>query len=254
MTTKTTRRRYRTKLAAVGLVAAVGLGVAACGGTNDTNAANRTTTTAAAPATGTGNTRTAGAVPDPLNTIEAQAEDIIDIVPANRWDDVATDVQTVQDNWSTYRDQALNDGAARDLIAQFDQALTDLQAAADARQPAETMQAANDLSAATVELYALYDAGHPVDIGRLDVIGRQIVLDADRQDLNAAGAQVDRALSIWDGGLRADIVAHQGQTVADQTDATLAALQAAKADGDFATLTTQAKVFLEVVDAMEGLY
>lgn len=258
MTTQTTRRLYRTKVAAVGLAAAIGIGagVAAFGGGNDTPATARTPAAEAATvaATSNGSTRTAGAVPDPLNTIEAQAEDIIDIVPADRWDGVATDVQTVQANWATYREQALNDGAARDLAARFDQALSDLQTAAQARQPADTMQAANDLSAATVELFGLYDTTHPVDIGRLDVIGRQIVLDADRQDLKAAGVQLDRALGIWDGGLRADIVGHQGQTVADQTEATLAALQTAKADKDFATLTTQAKVLLEVVDAMEGLY
>lgn len=257
MTTQTTRRLYRTKIAAVGLAAAIGIGagVAAFAGGNDTPTARTPTAEAAtADATSNGSIRTAGAVPDPLNTIEAQAEDIIDLVPADRWEGVATDVQTVRDNWSIYREQALNDGAARDLAARFDQALNDLQAAAKARQPAETMQAANDLSAAAVELFGLYDTTHPVDIGRLDVIGRQIVLDADRQDLKAAGVQVDRALGIWDGGLRADIVGRQGQTVADQTDATLAGLQTAKANKDFATLTTQAKVLLEVVDAMEGLY
>lgn len=243
-------RKYRKTLAAFGVVAALGVGVAARGAATDQPSTPRTAIPTAAPTSNP----TAGPVPDPLNTIEGQAEDIIDIVPANRWTDVATDVGTVKDNWTTYRNQALNDGAARDLVNQFDRALADLQTAADAQRPADTMQAANDLSAATVELYGLYDVAHPVDIGRLDVIGRQVVLDAERQDLGAAGAQVDEALGIWDGGLRADIVAHRGQAVADQTDATLAALQAAKADGDFATLTTQAKVLLEVVDAMEGLY
>jgi hypothetical protein len=220
-------------LAALALLAALVLGLSACDG---------------------GSSEGGGKVPEPLDTIEAQAEDIIDIVPAGKWDKVGDDVATVVEAWGTYRARALKDGADQALVDRFDAALVDLGASAEAREPEETMQAANDLSAPTVEFYGLYDTGRPVDIGRLDVIGRQIVLEADRQDAAAAGVQVDKAQSIWDGSLKADILDHDGKDVAGKTDASLAALQRARAAGDFVALRTQANEFLEIVDDMERLY
>ena len=143
-----------------------------------------------------------GKVPDPLDTIEAQAEDIIDIVPANEWAKVRADVNNVVEAWDEYRARALRDGASQKLVDRFDDALERLRTAADAEQATESMQRANDVSAATVELFGLYDTLFPVDIGRLDVIGRQIVFAADRQDLTDAERQVARAhKAIWDGGL-----------------------------------------------------
>jgi hypothetical protein len=203
---------------------------------------------------GSGDSAKRPKVPRPLDTIEAEAEDIIDIVPGGQWDKVGTDVKAIEEAWSTYRSQALADGAAPAQVVTFDGALSRLKAAAETRKPAETMQAANDVSAVTVELYGLYDIGRPVEIGRLDVIGRQIVFEADRKDLAAAGRQVAEVDGIWKRGLRADIVDHDGKKVAEQTDANLAAMQKAEAAGDPATLRSLANEFLEIVDRMEDLY
>lgn len=117
-------------------------------------------------------------LPKPLDIIEAQAEDVIDVVPAGQWERVAADVTAVVDAWRAYRPRAAGDGADQSLASRFDSALADLRASAAGKRADQTMQAANDLSAVTVELFALYDIGRPVDIGRLDVIGRQIAFDA----------------------------------------------------------------------------
>lgn len=226
----------KNALAAIGIAAALVSGLSACDGGGSEGSEGR------------------AKVPEPLDTIEAQAEDIIDVVPAGQWDKVDADVATIVEAWGSYRPQALADGAEQALADRFDAALVDLGASADAKEPQETMQAANDLSAATVEFYGLYDTGRPVDIGRLDVIGRQIVLEADRQDVAAAGSQVDKAQAIWDGGLEADVLDHDGKKVAEDTDANLAALQKARAAGDFAALRSRASEFLEIVDDMERLY
>ncbi len=204
--------------------------------------------------TETSSDRSTGEVPERLSAIEEAAEDIIDIVPRDQWADITRDVHDVDVAWSHYERQAVVDGARADMVSNLSKALGRLQVAADSANGPETAQAANDLSRATVELYGLYHIGRPVDIGRLDVIGRQIILDEQRGDPAAAEAEVRRVSSIWNGGLRAKILAQHGARVADQTDRLLSRMSRAAADDDRDALVSRTKVFLEVVDAMERLY
>jgi hypothetical protein len=194
------------------------------------------------------------AVPERLDTIEAAAEDIIDIVPRADWVGIADDVRDIEEAWSGYRRRALADGARATLVRRFDRALDRLQVAADRADGPLTAQAANDLSAPTVEMYGLYDIGRPIAIGRLDVIGRQIIFDIQRGDVASAGAEVRKAASIWKRGLRADILAQHGEAVAARTDRLMTEMRSAVVDGEGATLVARAKAFLEVVDGMERLY
>jgi hypothetical protein len=94
----------------------------------------------------------------------------------------------------------------------------------------------------------------PVDLGRLDVLGREIALGAARSEAAVTSEQIDLAGSIWNTGLEADVIAHAGNVVAAQTEATLAALQDARDKHDFETMSKLAQVLLEVVDAVVGLY
>ena len=111
-----------------------------------------------------------------------------------------------------------------------------------------------DISAATVELFGRYASSTPVDIGRLDVVGRQIILDVERGDLTGAGDQVRMWEAIWRGGLRADVLAQHGRRVATRTDASLRAMERAVVEGQGQALVAQARVCLELVDGMERLY
>ncbi len=128
-----------------------------------------------------------------------------------------------------------------------------LDRAVDAKQPTETMQAANDLSAGVVELYGLYDIGRPVGIGRLDVIGRQIVFDADAKDQAGVEAELGKARSEW-SAIEADLAGRDGQDVIDQTNGLLDSMAKQAATGDFGAVAADARDFLEAVDAMEQLY
>jgi hypothetical protein len=193
-------------------------------------------------------------LPGALNRIEGQAEDIIDIVPNNRWDNIRSDVRAIETDWSQYKKQATADGASAAVIARFDDALHDLTIAAGGARGPETSQAANDVSGATVDLFGLYDVGRPVAIGRLDVLGRQVILDVQRGDINAAGAQVRKLERVWRDGLRADVLDHKGGTVAGRTDTTLNAIERAATRDDARTVVAQTRGLLELVDDMERLY
>jgi hypothetical protein len=194
-----------------------------------------------------------GNVPAPVVTIEAQAEDIIDVVPEGAWSKVAADIDKTATAWNSYRAQATHDGASEAIVSRFDTALAALRTAATGKHAAETMQAANDLSGVVVDLYGLYHPPVPIDVSRFDVIGRQVILDLDRNDLAGAGSELDRIASTW-SALKAEIVSHKGAAVAAQTDDLLAAMRGAHQRGDTKTLRTKTADFLEIVDRMEELY
>lgn len=183
--------------------------------------------------------------------LEATAEDVIDQVPHGRWTRIDADVATMTRAWRGYRAEATRVAPrqARHLQA----ALDDLTTRAQARDGLGTAQAANDVSAPVVELLGRYASGHPVAIGRLDVIGRQIVLDVDRGDLGAAAASVARAKHEWTT-LRGSVRRHHGAAVAARTDGTLARSETAAAGADGPALQNEANDLLELVDAMERLY
>jgi len=242
-------RWWRAGRAAVAVMAAGAL--AACGSAGSTSSSSGPTVAQSAvrPAL----TSTGQPVPKPLDELEAQSEDLIDIVPGGKWDEVATDVSTIDTAWAAYQPQGTADGAPATILTGMTTAVGALDAASKAQDPTATMQAANDLSAGVVELYGLYDVGRPVGIGRLDVIGRQIVLDAAAKDQAKVQQQI-AAATAQVAALEPDLADHDGSKVIDESRDLLAAMTSAAATKDYATVTAKANDFLEAVDAMEELY
>src|SRR5512138_159199 len=127
-----------------------------------------------------------GIVPNDLQTIEADAEDIIDLAPSGNWDKIGADVTDIANVWKTYQPLAGNAGASQQLQDAMSSALTQLKMASASKDSTATMQASNNVSAAVVELYALYNPKIPVDIGRLDVLERQVILEVAAKNYSSA--------------------------------------------------------------------
>src|SRR6185436_19330969 len=88
-------------------------------------------------------------------------------------------------------------------------ALADLQAASASKDASATMQGSNDVSAAVVELFALYGPKVPADIGRLDVLERQVILDVAAKDYTAATKSLAKTMSVW-REVKPSVLAHEG--------------------------------------------
>jgi hypothetical protein len=192
-------------------------------------------------------------VPGSLQTIEAAAEDIIDFAPSGNWDKIGTDVSDISNAWKSYQPQAVKDGASQDIQAAMTSALTQLESASTSKDPGGTMQASNDISAAVVELFDLYHPTVPVDIGRLDVLERQVILDVAANDFSAAAATLDKTKSVWES-VKPSVLEHKGEEVAAEFEASLATQASAVDAKDAAALTDEATKALEIVDALEVLY
>jgi hypothetical protein len=194
-----------------------------------------------------------GAIPNDLETIEGAAEDIIDYAPSGNWDKINADVTDISNAWKAYQPLAGEAGISQELQDSMTSALTQLQEASASQDAAATMQSSNDVSAAVVEMFALYNPKIPADIGRLDVIGRQVILDVAVQDYPAAEASLARAKSTWEK-VKPSVLDRNGQEVAGRFEASLTAIASALAAKDAATLTSEAKDMLEIVDELEKLY
>jgi len=194
-----------------------------------------------------------GTVPESLSTIEAQAEDIIDVVPGGKWEQVATDVAAIAKAWQAYAAQVATDHAPQPFQEALTAALDDLQKSSAAKKAAGTMQAANDLSAAVADLFAVYHPARPADLGRLDVLERQVALDVAASDFEAAANSLATANAIW-ARLKPVIVAHKGTDAATQFETSLTAQQKALEQEDAKALTTEANNALALVDVLEKLF
>ena len=194
-----------------------------------------------------------GIVPADLLTIEAAAEDIIDFAPSGNWDKISKDVTDIEAAWTSYEPRSKQDGAAQEIQNLMSSALAELEAASQSRDASAVMQGSNNVSAAVVELFALYNPVTPVDIGRLDVLERQVILDVQAQDYAAAMKTMEKTRSVWES-VRASVLEHSGKDVAAQFEASLEAQVAALDAKDIDALTREAKDALELVDALERLY
>ncbi|HJZ45521.1 MAG TPA: hypothetical protein VKE41_00075, partial [Roseiflexaceae bacterium] len=193
-----------------------------------------------------------GTVPEPLSTIEAQAEDIFDIVPAGDWAHVTADVATIAKAWSAYRSLAASDHVPQPFQDALTTALEHLQKTSAAKDAPGTLQAANDLSAAVVDLFIVYHPALPTDLGWLDVLERQIILDK-RADDGAAADSLAKINAVW-ARLKPIILAHNGSDAVTQFENSLKTQQEALEKENAAALAAEAKSSLELVDALEQLF
>ena len=192
-----------------------------------------------------------GPIPDQLQSLETGAEDVIDLVAEDSWGAIAREVDTMRTTWTGFHTEAEKVDTSQSL--RIDTAMDTLQSAAGREDAQATSQAANDVSGPVVELFGHYDLPRPIQIGRLDVIGRQIRLDGDRNDDTAAAAQLTAARDQW-AAVKANVIAHDGAAAAQKADTLLAALERSLANRDQAALRAAASELLEAVDSMEGLY
>jgi hypothetical protein len=193
------------------------------------------------------------AIPGSLQDIEAQAETIFDALSGENWAEAKKAVAAIGAAWQTYQAQAARDGAPQPFQDALSAAFDRLQKAASANSASGALQAANDLSAATIDLYSVYQPAVPPDLGRLDMLERQIVLDVAASDLAAAANTLAIVDAIW-ARLKPLMLLHNGSELAAQFDASLAAQRTAWEGKKGSAVTEQAQKALELVDALEKLY
>ncbi|GAK52716.1 hypothetical protein U14_03971 [Candidatus Moduliflexus flocculans] len=194
-----------------------------------------------------------GIIPDSLTALEEQAEDIIDVVPAAKWATVNADIANIDNSWAHYHPQAEQDQVSQTTQQMFLEALSRLKSLAAEQDALGTMQTANDLSAAVIEMFDVYHPAIPTGIGRLDVLERQIILDVTTQKFTVAHETLTKIQTVWEQ-VKPSISEHNGQSSIEQFTASLTFQAQALQEKDVEKLKKEAQNGLEIVDLFEKLY
>jgi hypothetical protein len=162
-------------------------------------------------------------------------------------------VAAIAKAWQAYGTQATTVLVPQPFQETLTAALDRLQKSSAAKKAAGTMQAANDLSAAVADLFTVYHPATPADLGRFDVLERQVVLDVAASDFTAAADSLAKTNAIW-ARLKPIILARNGSDAATQFENSLSAQQIALDQKSASALTTEANKCLELVDVLEQLF
>ena len=189
-------------------------------------------------------------IPQDLLTLEVQIEDILDVVPAGDWAKVSEDIANVSIGWAAFQKQVAKAGASQSLQDAFSQKLEQVKIAANAKDAAATMQSTNDLTAIVVDMYDVYHPAEPTDLGRLDVLERQVILDVDNKDFAAATNTLAKVTTTWER-VKPFMLAHNAAEIATQFEKSLAVQASGLKAQDGSAVKTEALNALEIVDALE---
>lgn len=176
-----------------------------------------------------------GPTPAELHTLLAGAHSVFDAAQARDWVGASRTVSAMNGAWGRYR----AGGVPRLLKPLMAAALNDVTRAVARRAPAKSRQAALDVRRNGLDLLLQYRSRIPVDFARLDLWGRQLVIDAEARD--AAGISSDVEILKW----ILDRLAHAGDS-RDEEDVNragqhLGAIRAAADRADMAAVLEGAR-------------
>ncbi|MGH8885220.1 MAG: hypothetical protein ACRDYX_08625 [Egibacteraceae bacterium] len=165
--------------------------------------------------------RLPGSPPAELSTLSSGAADIFDTASLKGWERMSATLDTMAAAWRTHR----AGGLPELLDAQMTGALNALAGAVDAQNPAGVRQAAVDLARAGLDLQLRHRPPAEVDLARLGLWARQLLVDAAADDSRAVAGDVAALTAIWS---RVDHTIHASN--AESLNAQLGELRAAADD------------------------
>jgi hypothetical protein len=203
--------------------------------------------------------RSAGNVPPVLLRIDEKAEQIVPAATEGDWPRVYAYVQDINDAWLGYQDQSIEPerepltppGA---LLAQrFGEALYKLKEAASERSSSKTAKAANDVSAAAVNMYEYYHPAVPVDLRKLEILERRILIEASSDSFDSASTILSNAHAVW-LLIQPTLRDRAGDKVVQEIGGELDRQQTALTAQDRALLTASVETTIQMIDDVQTLY
>jgi len=169
-----------------------------------------------------------GPPPAELDTLINGADDIFDAGPAGDWDTASDAVAAVTDAWDSYQ----AGGVPPMLDTQMNDALDALEEEVDARNAAETRQAAIDVARASLDFRLRYRPPAEIDLARFNLWALQILVDAAADEADAVRGDVASLEWTWRR------FAHTLSTAeASQIEALLGSVRVAADAGDLVAAT-----------------
>jgi hypothetical protein len=190
-----------------------------------------------------------GPLPQVASVAEGLAEDIQSDLDTLGWTDARARLTQLQTNRSTLRTAVVADPAT---LASYEAALDSLAAQIGRRDRLASLQSANRMTRVLLAVAANYDLTVPVQVGLLDVAGRDAIYRAEAGDWQAVAASVAELRTQYAvvqahvAGKDAALSARLAQRLTD--------LEAAVSAKEATRVRTLATALLEDVDLAERTY
>lgn len=188
--------------------------------------------------------------PSQLDSLESDSEDIIDDITKNDWTSAKSKSSDIKAKFSELSPILKKDSVSADIINGINSTIIKLENAVDAKQSYEARVQANQISNYIPDVADYYTVKIPTDIGRLDYLGREILLNAEKADWTSATSNFQTASNLWNG-LKAQMSSSY-KTDIDTFQSNLDSLKSAIDKKDSAETAKQADALLENIDTLEN--
>jgi hypothetical protein len=237
------------------VLVALGLGLAACGGSRAAGGQAAAPGTLVASTSAPPAARRAGP-PPALAALEASAEAVGEAAGTGVWGRAGEQLRQARAAWARLRPEVLARGAAQTPVIVIDGALDRLGADLARRADLAAAVDANAVTLALADLADLYPGPVPSDALRLDGRLREVQLAGRSGRWPHAASALAQAEIVW-MRLRLTVIARPGPTpreAAGDLDDAMGATRGAVLRADAADLQTATARALDLVDRVEALF
>lgn len=192
------------------------------------------------------------AVPSELDALESGAEDIIDYIGSMDWAKAEATVQAMKQDLADLEPSFKAANVPTPIVNEIRTRLTMLEAQVKAKNAYAAKVQANAITKVIPDVYDHYQVTAPTDLGRLDYLGREILLNVEKGDWTAARNTAAEVLRVWTR-LKPTLNATAQKSAAD-FESTVNALIGDVGKKDSAATAKDANALLDKVDVLEQAY
>lgn len=220
--------------------------------TTSTPATKTQTTSAATASTASTSSSAATKTTEPpaqLDTIESDAEDIMDDITNSDWTAAQSKVNEIKTSFSALKTVLVSVQVSNDTINGMNNAITGLETAVGAKKSYDARSQANQISKYVPDVIDYYKVLIPTNVSRLDYLGREINLNIENSDWTSAASNCETAIKLW-GSLKYSLNATYQKDI-DTFQSNLDSLKPAIDQKNATETSKQASALLDNVDTLE---
>jgi mannose/fructose/N-acetylgalactosamine-specific phosphotransferase system component IIB len=190
--------------------------------------------------------------PKEVHFVAEKAEDLIDFLLNRQWTKAESAVNSIVPNEKKVEDEILKDRLPLSTADEFSYLIFRLrEMVKERKQPVQAALVANQITNLLIDLERAYPQTIPIDIGRIDYLGREIVLLS--QTLHGSDLLNKRVIQLEDvwSRLKPTIEKKKGGKIILQMDQAIASL---KRESSPLKIKNNCNRILDLVDNMEALF
>lgn len=192
------------------------------------------------------------AVPSALDQLESGAEDIIDLINNKDWARAQSTVDAMEQSLADLQPSFQAANVPQSLVNEIRTRLTMLETQVKAQNAYEAKVQANAITRVIPDIFDHYRVAVPTDLGRLDYLGRELLLNVEKGDWTAARNTAAEVQRVW-SRLKPMLNATAQKSAAD-FESTVNALSSDARNMDRTATTRDANALLDKVDVLEQAY